>query len=96
MPVVPATSMNIYIVIFCTYSETPKITIKQLIKKLLKDIIFSIIIMSRNALCMWDFVFDLSGEILSHTSVLAQLKGFVKKLTFQLEEGNSGYRHFQA
>lgn len=51
--------------------------------------------MSKNALCMWDFVYDLSGEILSYTSVLKNLKGFVKKLSFQLEEGSSGYRHFQ-
>lgn len=51
--------------------------------------------MSNNALCMWDFVYDLSGEIHSYTSVLANLMGFVKKLSFQLEEGSSGYRHFQ-
>lgn len=48
-----------------------------------------------NACAMYDFVYDLSGDVLSYTSVLANLKGIVKKLVFQLEEGDSGYLHFQ-
>lgn len=48
-----------------------------------------------SACAMYDFVYDCSGKTLLFTDVLRQLKGFVKKLSFQLEEGDTGYRHFQ-
>lgn len=45
-------------------------------------------------LCVWDFRYNadvFSGE----TELRELLKGIAKKYVFQLEEGDSGYRHYQ-
>lgn len=44
-------------------------------------------------LAMYDFRW--SSKDLSYTDVVNQLRGVAKKFTFQLEEGDSGYKHYQ-
>lgn len=48
-----------------------------------------------SACAMYDFVYDCSGNTSSYVQVLTQLKGLVKKVVFQLEKGDTGYKHFQ-
>lgn len=49
----------------------------------------------KNACAMYDFVYDVSNSTQTYLDVLSHLKGICKKIVFQLEEGDSGYRHFQ-
>lgn len=51
--------------------------------------------MSKNAVVMYDFTYDIKEPTESYVQVLTQLKGLVKKLVFQMEKGDSGYLHFQ-
>lgn len=49
--------------------------------------------MTTHAIAVFDFT--LAEDEWTHISVKTGLKGFVKKFIFQLEESDSGYRHFQ-
>lgn len=49
--------------------------------------------MSANALAVWDFRVNANG--LSHITIIDTLKTVAKHFCFQLEQGDSGYLHYQ-
>ena len=48
---------------------------------------------SNNQVAGYDFRWNAEGR--THTEIIAILSGIAKKFCFQLEEGDSGYRHYQ-
>lgn len=50
-----------------------------------------------NACAGYDFRYsaDVSGNRVSHETIISRLKGIAKKYVFQLEEGDGGYIHYQ-
>ncbi len=54
---------------------------------------FILVIIIMNCCCVYDF--RMNGQSLSYLDVISNLKGIAKKYSFQREEGDSGYNHFQ-
>lgn len=50
---------------------------------------------TQNALFHYEFTCPQNETTPTHKEIIDGLKGWVKKYVFQLEEGDSGYRHFQ-
>lgn len=46
-----------------------------------------------NAVCVYDFT--VGADVTTHTDLIKILRKISKKFCFQLEEGESGYRHYQ-